>query len=136
MDKIHIQKKLARMRVWVDRVLYHDICRIYQPPAQIGSVAGIPTFSAAVAREYLGSNLIPCWFDSSRAFRPEELAQQTTVADEYRIQFPHDVVIDQDDVIVHVVNGVELDRFKIRKLVNVSALDASRYVLAERVSAQ
>jgi hypothetical protein len=118
----------------IEKEVLVDICQIY-PAVITGTISdeGILQKDASVARQYNGSEDIPCRIDLSRSFRPEKHKVQPTVADEYNSEFPRDLQVKTSDrVFVTDAWGV-VHEFRIRKLKAISNMDATREALIEEV---
>ena len=97
-----------------------DICQLRSAIGtnQTISGSGILTQTAPNLRSYEGSTDIPCNIEISRAFRPGNARFQEVVIDNYNLELPYDVTIDETDTVI--LNG---DYYEIRKLKAASAFD-------------
>lgn len=116
---------LELMRAHALRLMW-DTCQLIPKTGTARSVSasGILQQTPAAARTYNASPNIPCRIDLARAFRPGELKYQTTVVDNYNLELPHDVTINESDTVV--IGG---EYYEIRKLKVASDKDVTREAL-------
>ena len=76
--------------------------------------ADTPTY-----KTWRGIIAIPCRYDGSRAFRPDEVDVQVAVVTEYNLHLPHDLDINEDDNVIFIAGG-DIEIFEIRKLKRLS----------------
>jgi hypothetical protein len=93
------------------------------------SGVGIETSSPPTPRTWRGASSIPCRVDFSRAFRPDGFRFQTTVADEFVLELPFDLVFLPTDLVT--ING---QNYQIRKTKDVSDWDVTIEVMIAKVS--
>lgn len=93
------------------------------------SGVGIETSSPPTPRLWRGVTSIPCRVDFSRAFRPDGFRFQTTVADEYVLELPYDLIYAATDLVT--INGLD---YQIRKTKDVSDWDVTIEVMIAKVS--
>lgn len=96
-----------------------DTCTVYPDVGDnfVVDIDGIAAYDAKVAREYEGSNVIPCRADPVKAFRPDTLSGQPTQVDEIDLHLPIDMLVEETDTVV--LKGFT---YKIRQLINSSAM--------------
>lgn len=106
-------------------------CRIVPTKGTVPTItgAGIYQQTAPTPRVWRGLTNIPCRFDLSRAFRPATLRQQTAEVNEFNIELPYDVTIDEDD---HIVFNSE--NYEIRRLKDIGQWDVTVEALVMLVS--
>ena len=127
MAKMNLLKQVAMQRKRIILDLLPDTCKIYpKVGANPHIVKGVLTSDPPVARQYKGSEIIPCRSDLSRAFRPDKLKMQATEVDEYNLELPADCIVEPSDL-VHLTNPTTLQTeiFEIRKRKNVSLFDGT-----------
>ena len=123
--QVDIQREIVITR------LMPDTCEIIPTEGTVPDITGEGVYidTPATARLWRGLTTVPCRFDLSRAFRPAAHKQQTAVVDEFNLELPFDVVIDEND---HIV--INSQRFEIMRLKNISAGDVTIEVLIMFVS--
>lgn len=131
MNTTHINKQVAIIRERYISSLMPDTCQIV--PSKGTSITftdgGIPVQTDATAKLWRGISNIPCRADTSRAFRPDSLASQTAVVDEYNLQLPFDTSVDENDKVI--IGG---NIFEIRKLKDLSEWDYTLEALIMKAS--
>jgi hypothetical protein len=113
--------------------LLPDTCLIFHkfPDSATVNRQGVPENQAWGEVRYNDSLDIPCRADLVRAFRPETMDYQPTVADEIDLHLPHDLELFVDDV-VYLNNN----RYQIRKLDDASVWDITKVAKIMRVTAR
>lgn len=131
MNHTHITKQVERERERYITKLMPDTCQLFPSKGTAITItdAGIPMQTAATAKLWRGIPNVPCRADVSRAFRPDALPPQTVVVDEYNLQLPYDVDVNEDDRVV--IGG---ETYEIRKLKRLSAWDYTIEALIMRGS--
>lgn len=117
-----ITRQVAIQREIVIARLMPDTCQVIPTEGTVPDITGEGVYvdTPATARVWRGLTAVPCRFDLSRAFRPAALRQQTAVVDEFNLELPFDVVLDENDKIV--INSQE---FEIMRLKNISQWDVT-----------
>lgn len=126
-----ITRQVAIQREIVIARLMPDTCNIVPTEGTVPDITGegVYTDTPATARVWRSLTAIPCRFDLSRAFRPAAHRQQTAVVDEFNLELPFDVIIDEND---HIV--INSQRFEIMRLKNISNWDVTIEALIMFVS--
>ncbi len=108
-----------------------DTCQLVPTEGTTPTVVGVGVLeqTAPTAKLWRGLTNIPCRVDLSRAFRPAALKEQTAEVNEFTIEFPYDVPIDEDDKVV-----IDGDEYEIRRLKDVSVWDVTVEALVMLVS--
>lgn len=132
MNHTHLTKQVHRERERYIQKLMPDTCQLFPSKGTAITItdAGYPTQTDPTAKLWRGITNIPCRADTSRAFRPDSLPFQTVVVDEYNLQLPYDVDVNENDL-VHI-NGLV---FEIRKLKDLSEWDYTIEALIMKGSA-
>lgn len=119
------------------RVLYTllpDTCTI-RPHVDDASYTidrhGIATWDTPENRTYLDSENIPCRADHVRAFRPEELDFQATQVDEVELHLPHDLIVEEEDIVT--LRGNE---YRIRQLIDDSEYEVTKIAKIMRIATE
>ncbi len=118
---------MAILRKRIIKDLLPDVCQIFPKSGDnMQVVGGILISDDPVAREYNGSDIIPCRIDLSRAFRPDKLKVQATEVDEYNLELPFDMLVEATDL-VHITNPntSRVEVFEIRKKKDTSKFDGT-----------
>lgn len=131
MNHTHLTKQVQRERERYIQKLMPDTCQLVPSKGTAITItdAGYPIQTDPTAKLWRGITNIPCRVDISRAFRPDALPAQTVVVDEYNLQLPYDVTVDEND---KVLIGDEI--FEIRKLKKISEWDYTVEALIMRGS--
>lgn len=131
MGNLNFQKHIDRGREQLIDELLPDTCELY-PVAGTGvtiSGAGVLSQTPASARVWRGTTSIPCRADVARSFKNESTKHQTVVVDEFNLELPFDVAVEESDNVV--IGG---KRFEIRKLKALSEWDFTREALIMAIS--
>lgn len=133
MNHTHLTKQVALYREHYITRLMPDTCQLIpsRGTAIVITDAGYVTQTPATPKTWRATTTIPCRVDVSRAFRPDALVSQTVVVDEYNLQLPFDVDVDEDDL-VHINGKV----YEIRKLKKASEWDYTVEALIMKGSTQ
>jgi len=126
-----ITRQVAIQREIVIARLMPDTCQLIPTEGTVPDITGEGVYvdTPATARVWRSLTSIPCRFDLSRAFRPAAHKQQTAVVDEFNLELPFDVVLDEND---HVV--IAGQSFEIMRLKNISVWDVTVEALIMFVS--
>lgn len=131
MNAANITKQVVSIRERYISSLMPDTCQII--PSKGSGITftdgGIPVQTSPTAKLWRGISNIPCRADTSRAFRPDSLVSQTAVVDEYNLQLPYDVDVDENDKVI-----IGSNTFEIRKLKDLSEWDYTIEALIMKVS--
>jgi len=117
---------VARFRKETIERIFWDTCKLL-PAIGTGRTitpAGSLSQTPAAYRTYSGLEDIPCRVDLSRGFRPGETKYEAVVIDNYNLELPWDVTIEEDDTVV-----IGTEKFEIRKLKVASVGDITREAL-------
>jgi len=128
---LNTQKHVQRGREQIIAKMLPDFCNLYPLEGEntIIDGAGIITQIPSPPRQWRGSINIPCRADVSRSFKNDGMKFQTAVVDEYNLELPYDVEVEEEDIVM--INGV---RFEIRKLKNLSNWELTREAIIIAIS--
>ena len=99
-----------------------DTCQLIPSKGTSRTITGVGVIQQtdATAKVWRTLTSIPCRLDMSRAFRPAALKQQTAMVNEFNLELPYDVDIDEDDHVV--IDGL---KYEIRRLKAKSRWDVT-----------